>query len=193
VNPNQDRTNASKLLHEAKRMILRTDAFCFPRYNADQVWTGNGSNWDRTVDYVYAADKLNRTSMNDNGSATNYATSAMNQYVVNGAAYNYDGNFTLASAPNSVGGFDAQNRLMSAAHGWDNAFFTYDGLGRCVRRVVYAPNGSSDIVLYTYDGWKPVEEWDGAGNFHGLEHSRGRSGRDPVVLQRQRGSFSLSS
>jgi hypothetical protein len=31
---------------------------------------------------------------------------------------------------------------------------------------VYAPNGSSNTVLYTYDGWKPVEAWDGAGNFH---------------------------
>jgi hypothetical protein len=26
---------------------------------------------------------------------------------------------------------------------------------------MYAPNGNSNIVLYTYDGWKPVEEWDG--------------------------------
>jgi YD repeat-containing protein len=136
------------------------------RYNADQVWLGNASNWDRAVDYAYAPDKLNRTSMNDNGNTSNYTYSPMNQYVVNGAAYNYDGNFNPATAPNWAGGFDAQNQLTSVAHGWDNAFFTYDGLGRCVRRIVYAPNGSSNTVLYTYDGWKPVEEWDGAGNFH---------------------------
>ena len=136
------------------------------RYNADQVWTGNPSNWDRGVDYAYTGDKLNRTSMNDNGTVTNYTTSAMNQYVVNGATYNYDGNFNLREAPNWGGGFDAQNQLMSAGHGGNVAFFTYDGLGRCVRRITYAPDSSSNTVLYTYDGWKAVEEWDGAGNFH---------------------------
>jgi RHS repeat-associated protein len=37
--------------------------------------------------------------------------------------------------------------------------FTYDGLGRCVRRTI---NGA--VTLIAYDGWKPTVEWDGAGN-----------------------------
>jgi RHS repeat-associated protein len=37
---------------------------------------------------------------------------------------------------------------------------TYDGLGRCVRRTT--PSGT---LVFTYDGWKPILEWDGAGNW----------------------------
>ena len=59
---------------------------------------------------------------------------------------------------------DGQSHLMSASHNGNVVFLTYDGLGRCVRRVAYAPNGSSKTVLFTYDGWKPTMEWDGAGN-----------------------------
>jgi RHS repeat-associated protein len=118
------------------------------RYNADQVWLENGSDWDRTVDYAYAADKLNRTSMNDNGNTSSYTYSQMNQYVVNGAAYNYDGNFDLASAANSSGASGA---------------FIYDGLGRCVKRTI---NGVT--VVITYDGWKPTIEWDANGNLSAL-------------------------
>jgi hypothetical protein len=101
----------------------------------------------------------------------------MNQYVVNGAAYDYDANFNLATAPNWVGGFDAQNRLMSAAHGWDNAFFTYDGLGRCVRRIVYAPTAApTPCCIPTTDGnrWKSGmgREISGPGTFTGQEPTR---------------------
>jgi RHS repeat-associated protein len=102
--------------------------------------------------------------MTENGVVTSYAANAMNQYTVNGATYNYDGNFNLREAPNWGGDFDAQNHLMSAGHGGNVVFFTYDGLGRCVRRQVFVPSGASTTVLYTYDGWKPTMEWDGAGN-----------------------------
>jgi len=37
---------------------------------------------------------------------------------------------------------------------------TYDGLGRCVRRTV---NGTT--ALFVYDGWNPIVEFDGAGNY----------------------------
>jgi RHS repeat-associated protein len=79
---------------------------------------------------------------------------------VNGAAYNYDGNFNLSAAPNWGGVYDAQSRLVYGAHNGNQVFFTYDGLGRCVKRTI---NGTS--VLFTYDGWKPILEWDGSGNF----------------------------
>ncbi|MEN3370480.1 MAG: hypothetical protein V7609_2623 [Verrucomicrobiota bacterium] len=137
------------------------------RYNADQVWTGDPVNWERWMDYDYTSDRLNRQSVTDNGTVTNYSASAVNQYTVNGATYNYDGNFNFAAAPNWSGAFDAQNRLMSAGHDGNVAFFTYDGLGRCVRRSVYAPSGASNTVLYTYDDWNPIIEWDQGGNFAG--------------------------
>jgi RHS repeat-associated protein len=36
---------------------------------------------------------------------------------------------------------------------------TYDGLGRCVKRTV-----GVNTVLFTYDGWNPIMEWDTNGN-----------------------------
>jgi RHS repeat-associated protein len=141
-----------------------TNQLAVAQYNADQVWTGNAVNAQRAVSYNYSSDTLNRTSMNDNGSVTSYTASAMNQYAVNGAVYNYDGNFNLREAPNWGGDFDAQSQLRSAGHDGNVGFFTYDGLGRCVRRTVYAPDSSSKTVLYTYDGWSPIVERDGAGN-----------------------------
>ena len=134
-------------------------------YNADNVWTGNPANWNRAVDYTYSADTLNRQSMNDNGVVTNYAPSALNQYQsLAGTIYNYDNNFNLREAPNWGGVFDAQSRLTVAAHGGGVAYLTYDGLGRCVRRVVNPPGAAARTLLFTYDGWKPVVEWDEAGN-----------------------------
>jgi RHS repeat-associated protein len=40
---------------------------------------------------------------------------------------------------------------------------TYDGLGRCMKRAGYDWGGS--VLLVTYDGWKPIVEWNGAGNW----------------------------
>jgi RHS repeat-associated protein len=79
--------------------------------------------------------------------------------------YNYDYNFNLREAPNWWGVFDAESRLTMAGGGGSVASFTYDGLGRCVRRIVYPPGGGSNTVIYVYDGWKPVLEFDAAGNY----------------------------
>jgi len=68
-------------------------------------------------------------------------------------------NFNLREAPNWGGAFDAQNRLTGAAHGGGVASFTYDGLGRCVRRTT-----GTGTTLYTYDEWNPMLEWDQGGN-----------------------------
>jgi YD repeat-containing protein len=51
------------------------------RYNADQAWTGSPANWDRWVDYDYAAGSLNRNYVNDNGDMRVYAAAATNQYT----------------------------------------------------------------------------------------------------------------
>jgi RHS repeat-associated protein len=109
---------------------------------------------------------LNRASVNDNGVITSYSPSALNQYqTYNGVIYNYDSNFNLREAPNWWGVFDAENRLAMAGGGGNVVSLTYDGLGRCVRRIVYPPGGGSSTVIYVYDGWKPVLEFDAAGNY----------------------------
>jgi RHS repeat-associated protein len=132
------------------------------QYNADQVWTVTPQDWNRSVGYNYAPDMLNRQSVNDNGTPTYYAISPLNQYtIVNGATVNYDANFNLREAPNWGGVFDAQNRLIYGGHGGNGVYFTYDGLGRCVKRTT--ANGGTTLIAY--DGWKPTLEWDGSGNF----------------------------
>ena len=57
------------------------------------------------------------------------------------------------SGPNPSG-FRAELVLTRGAN---SASFTYDGLGRCVKRVV---NGSTTVIAY--DDWKPFLEWNDA-------------------------------
>jgi RHS repeat-associated protein len=134
-------------------------------YNADQVWTGNPSTWDRWVGYSYTSDMLNRTSVNDNGSITNYVVSPLNQYTaINGETIYHDANFNVSMHGGWFYYYDAQNRLTSVRD-WTGALLlanTYDGLGRCVKRDRH--DWGTFVELIAYDGWKPVVEWDGAGN-----------------------------
>jgi RHS repeat-associated protein len=105
---------------------------------------------------------IRRDSKTDPFSSSN----ALNQYqTFNGVTYNYDYNFNLREAPNWWGVFDAESRLTMAGGGGSVASFTYDGLGHCVRRIVYPPGAPSNTVIYAYDGWKPVLEFDAAGNY----------------------------
>ncbi len=59
--------------------------------------------------------------------------------------------------------YDALNRLVSATFASDlnphTTTFTYDGIGRCVRRVI-----DGAVAVFTYDGWRQIAEWDGTGN-----------------------------
>jgi hypothetical protein len=85
--------------------------------------------------------------MNDDGNTSSFTCSQMNQYVVNGAAYNFDGNFNLASAPNWAGGFDAQtgscrpsaygNRFLDRDREWIAELSLYDYWNR----VYFPPIG----------------------------------------------------
>jgi RHS repeat-associated protein len=127
------------------------------RYNADQVWTGSPSNWNRWVDYDYTDGLLNRYYVNDNGNMRFYGAAGTNQYtgIWGSAAPSYDGNFNLTAYNGFQGVYDAENHLVGGS-----MRATYDGLGRCVRRTT--PSGT---LLSTYDGWKPILEWGPAGNW----------------------------
>jgi len=52
-------------------------------------------------------------------------------------------------------GYDADKRLTAIASGEDYGQFVYDGLGRCLKRTI-----DWETILITYDGWKPIVEWD---------------------------------
>jgi RHS repeat-associated protein len=129
-------------------------------YNADQVWTAEDPpNESRWVEYTYTPDMLNRQSLNDAGSITNYGVNPLNQYTsLDGQPPGYDGNFNLTAFEGMQAEYDAQNRLLSATKNGVTVQFTYDGLGRCVRRSV---NGAP--TRFIYDDWKPILEFDGAG------------------------------
>jgi hypothetical protein len=43
-------------------------------YKGDWAWAGDPNNPERTVDYAYRPDMLNRQSVTDNGAVTNYAS-----------------------------------------------------------------------------------------------------------------------
>lgn len=129
-------------------------------YNADQPWTSSTpANASRSVSYNQNA--LNRNSVNDNGVATSYTWDSMNQYSkVGSQSLNYDFNFNLASYAGASFTFNAQKRLVSVSGNGHTASFIYDGLGRCLKRTI-----DGMVMVVAYDGWKPILEWDGAGNF----------------------------
>ena len=125
-------------------------------YNADGVSTGTPQHASRTVAYTIASNTLNRLSMNDNGVLSNYSPNGLNQYqnVAGGNIY-YDGNFNLTASGGFSAWYDSANRLRSASSGENDGEFTYDGLGRCLKRTV-----DWETTLIVYDGWKPTVEWD---------------------------------
>jgi RHS repeat-associated protein len=131
-------------------------------YNADQVWTGNPQNATRNVTYTMTPDALNRQSMSENGTVTGYTPNGMNQYTnVGGNPLSYDGNFNQTGYGLQSTSFNAASQLTSLVNpgSGNSAAFTYDGLGRCLKRVI---NGAATLIAY--DGWKPTVEWDGAGS-----------------------------
>lgn len=125
-------------------------------YKADNVSTGNPSNWATFRDYHYAPDLLNWTAVNANGYWAPFANSPLNQYTsVNSFVPSYDGNFNQTTGYyGATFSYNAENQLVGGS-----MEATYDGLGRCVRRT-----GGGTTTLFTYDGWTPILEWDQWGN-----------------------------
>jgi RHS repeat-associated protein len=131
-------------------------------YQAQNVTSTPPQNASKVQEYNYTPDMLNRSSVINNGVFEGYTANWMNQYTGVGGlspAYN-DGNFNLTGFNGATYVYGYTSQLISASKGGNSVQFTYDGLGRCVRRVV---NGAARI--FTYDGWKPMLEWDGAGNW----------------------------
>lgn len=140
------------------------------QYDAQQPWDPHPIGATRTVDYTLEA--LNRqaaTTYDQHGtqvSREGYSRSSLNQYTaVTGQSLGYDGNFNVSYLNGGEGHYDAEKRLRKVTAGGGSvllAEFVYDGMGRCVKRVL---NGEP-ARLFTYDGWKPLLEWDAS--HHGL-------------------------
>jgi RHS repeat-associated protein len=125
-------------------------------YNADNVSSGTPQNATRTVNYTVTPDTLNRSIMNDTGELSVYTPNALNQYTdINGGGLYYDGNFNLMWTGGFSAGYDADKRLTAIGSGEDYGTFTCDGLGRCLKRTI-----DWETILITYDGWKPIIEFD---------------------------------
>jgi RHS repeat-associated protein len=129
-------------------------------YKADYVWTATPSTPATYREYTYTADKLNWSSVNDNGYNAPFVANDLNQYTsVNGSVPHYDNRFNLDQFWGMNYNHNSANQLISVT-GSHSASFTYDGLGRCVRRTV-----DGQTRIFAYDGWNAIVEWDQSGNF----------------------------
>jgi RHS repeat-associated protein len=91
-----------------------------------------------------------------------YTPNGLNQYTaVSGQAPPvYDAKFNLSGYTGWTYTYDADKRLISVSGNGRSAQFIYDGLGRCGKRTI-----DGVATVYTYDEWKPIVEWTGAGGF----------------------------
>jgi hypothetical protein len=91
---------------------------------------------------------------------------------VNNVPISYDANFNQTSSYHGYSfAYNAQNQVVAGS-----IQATYDGLGRCVRRTV-----GGNTMVFTYDGWNPIIEWDGGGNLKGWTIYGAKS--DEVLLR----------
>lgn len=121
------------------------------------------------------------TSYDNNNNYLNQVTNI----TVNGASQSitWDSNLNLNNYNAYTYGYDAENRLMSVSGNGHSAAFVYDGVGRCVKRVI---DGATTVL--TYDQWTPIAEWDSAGN---LIATNAYGLGDDEILYRSAGSTQL--
>ena len=114
----------------------------------------------RTVVYYYDGAG-NRTTVNDNGLITNYASNPLNQYdtvtastISNGSEHEVK-SYQAPSDPQLVTyTYLTDKDLVSVTSGSNSYSLAYDALGRCVKRTL---NGTT--TYYIYDGEKPILEY----------------------------------
>ncbi len=128
-------------------------------YTYDAIYQLTGVARDEIHNYQY--DALGNRTVAD---GINYATNNLNQYTdVGGTPYTYDANGNLISDGIFTYGYDFDDRLVSVIGNGVNATYTYDPLGRRIKKEV---NG--EVVYYLHDGNQIIEERNIAG---GLEAS----------------------
>ena len=100
----------------------------------------------------------------------NIATQVVNVTVMSGqpVSIGYDANGNQTTHNGWAMTYDRENRLTEARSQESVVSYTYDPLGRLIRRVAYRNDSgswilTSDSCLY-YAGWQLIAEYDGAGN-----------------------------
>jgi RHS repeat-associated protein len=151
------------------------DYFTYDNLNqlATATYSGTGptdTTASRIVTYTANSRMWANFKVQDNiqhtTTTTTFKPDDLNQYIsiqVNSGPVNpigYDSSFNLTSKNGWSYVYDAENRLTSAIGNGHSATFIYDGVGRCVKRII---EGATTIL--TYDEWTPVVEWDGNGNY----------------------------
>jgi RHS repeat-associated protein len=126
--------------------------------------------------FTFAFDPIGnrKTYQVDANSATSYTSNDLDQYTATthptqSLAYDADGNMTSDGV--TLHGWDAENRRVSdwpvsLVSGSTKTLWTYDYLGRMVRRQSVTWNGSSWGAVtfersFLYDGWNHLEVLDG--------------------------------
>ncbi|BET69148.1 hypothetical protein ASA1KI_40660 [Opitutales bacterium ASA1] len=134
---------------------------------AQAVW--NGSAWldgaaisNRLRDWSYDAQG-NRTSELFSGGSRSFTPNNRNQYgAIAGVTHSYDadGNLTYDGVWNYT--WDGENRLKSAWRNSDSTLleFTYDYMGRRVRKKVTVGGTVTQDRRFIHDGWNIVDEID---------------------------------
>lgn len=138
-------------------------------YSATNVTSGTPQNPAKTVSYSVGARNRRSMTVTDNilntTTTTTYTNIDLNQISSIQVGSNpaqslaWDGNLNLSSYNGWSYSYDAENRLISVSGNGHSASFVYDGVGRCVKRVL-----DGVTTLFTYDQWTPIAEWDGSGN-----------------------------
>jgi RHS repeat-associated protein len=134
----------------------------------------SGTTNDNTFTYSYTDAHQTQTAATTNAAwfwqppannATSYTPNNLNQYAsVNSQTYTYDGNGNLTGDGTWTLGYDAENRLLTAAKttgGTVSATYAYDPLGRRYKKsgtgvttTYYLSDGSDEIA--EYDSTKTV-------------------------------------
>jgi RHS repeat-associated protein len=160
------------------------------KYSATSASDANPAKY---VTYTLGPSARTSMTVTDNTlhttTTTNYTANDLNQFtsiqVVGGTTQSpgYDTNFNLLGYNGLTYTYDAESRLTQIAGNSHSASFVYDGVGRCVKRVI-----DGVTTIFSYDQWTPVAEWDGSGNLlatnvYGLG--------DDEILSRTAGSTQL--
>ena len=152
------------------------------------------SNPAKKVTYTLGIRNRGSMTVTDNIQHTTTTTSYdhsnndLNQDInisVNGNSQpvSWESNLNLAAYNGWSYAYDAESRITSAAGNGHSASFIYDGVGRCVERVL---DGATTVL--TYDQWTPIAEWDGSGNLLATNvYGMG----DDEILYRSAGSTQL--
>ena len=146
-----------------------------PSMTADKTWV-----WDGTVgEDTYTLDKVgNWDKFYNDGTDDDRSHNAVNEITgrtIGGQTKNptWDNTGDLTDdGENYKYVYDFRNRLVQAKRRGDDSLlaeYSYDGLNRRIRKVVYDTDGETEIsdTRYLYDGWRCIEERD-ENDSHGL-------------------------